>query len=90
MLRTRWQVPQLVLNYRTGSADGISLSFLFVWLVGDVTNLSGKLASRAHLLDCPSQSKYRFYISGSLVSNNSLYLLGIMVGKQRASAHVFR
>ena len=37
-----WQVPQLILNYKTGSADGISLAFLLVWLIGDITNLSGK------------------------------------------------
>lgn len=35
------QVPQLILNYKTGSADGISLAFLTVWLVGDATNLAG-------------------------------------------------
>ena len=40
-----WQVPQLILNYKTGSADGISLAFLFVWLIGDITNLSGKHAT---------------------------------------------
>ncbi|CAD6501677.1 BgTH12-01927 [Blumeria graminis f. sp. triticale] len=34
-------VPQLVLNYRTSSADGISLGFLAVWLIGDIANLSG-------------------------------------------------
>ena len=35
------QVPQLILNYKTGSADGISLAFLTVWLIGDATNLAG-------------------------------------------------
>jgi hypothetical protein len=35
------QVPQLILNYKTGSADGISLAFLTVWLLGDATNLAG-------------------------------------------------
>lgn len=35
------QVPQLYLNYKTGSAEGISLAFLGVWLIGDITNLSG-------------------------------------------------
>lgn len=35
------QVPQLILNYKTGSADGISLAFLTVWLIGDICNLSG-------------------------------------------------
>ncbi|TKA83240.1 hypothetical protein B0A55_02952 [Friedmanniomyces simplex] len=36
-------VPQLVENYQQGSADGISLTFLFIWFVGDVTNLAGAL-----------------------------------------------
>jgi len=36
-------VPQLILNYRLGSADGISLMFLTVWLIGDLANLSGAI-----------------------------------------------
>lgn len=63
VLRLCSQVPQLVLNYRTGSADGISLSFLFVWLVGDLTNLSGEFASRALLLDCCSDILHQTSIS---------------------------
>lgn len=34
-------MPQLILNYKTGSAEGISLAFLTVWLIGDLANLSG-------------------------------------------------
>ncbi|EMC90837.1 hypothetical protein BAUCODRAFT_80709 [Baudoinia panamericana UAMH 10762] len=34
-------VPQLVENYQQGSAEGISLTFLAIWLVGDITNLAG-------------------------------------------------
>ncbi|OAL48885.1 vacuolar membrane PQ loop repeat protein [Pyrenochaeta sp. DS3sAY3a] len=34
-------VPQLIENYKSGSADGISLAFLAVWFVGDITNLAG-------------------------------------------------
>ena len=34
-------VPQLIENYQQGSADGISLTFLFIWFVGDITNLAG-------------------------------------------------
>ena len=34
-------VPQLIENYNNGNADGISLTFLFIWFVGDVTNLAG-------------------------------------------------
>lgn len=37
------QVPQLVENYTSGSAEGISLAFLLVWFVGDVSNLIGAL-----------------------------------------------
>lgn len=34
-------VPQLIENYRQGSAEGISLTFLIVWFIGDITNLVG-------------------------------------------------
>ncbi|KAK7720182.1 hypothetical protein SLS57_005589 [Botryosphaeria dothidea] len=34
-------VPQLIENYKQGSADGISITFLAVWFIGDVTNLAG-------------------------------------------------
>lgn len=36
-------VPQLTENYTQGHADGISLTFLFIWFVGDVTNLAGAI-----------------------------------------------
>lgn len=39
-------LPQLLENYRNGSADGISLAFLFIWFVGDVTNLAGAIWAR--------------------------------------------
>jgi hypothetical protein len=42
------QVPQLIENYKSGSADGISLAFLIVWFIGDITNLAGALW--AHLV----------------------------------------
>ena len=31
----------MIENYKSGSADGISLSFLIVWFIGDITNLAG-------------------------------------------------
>jgi len=34
-------VPQLVENYREGSAEGISLAFLTVWFIGDLANFFG-------------------------------------------------
>lgn len=35
------KLPQLVTNYKSQSADGLSMSFLFIWLLGDITNLAG-------------------------------------------------
>lgn len=35
------KVPQLIENYKCGSAEGVSLSFLTVWLLGDITNFFG-------------------------------------------------
>ncbi|KAI5464497.1 PQ loop repeat-domain-containing protein [Mariannaea sp. PMI_226] len=39
-------LPQLVTNYKSQSADGLSMAFLVVWLFGDVTNLLGALFTR--------------------------------------------
>jgi uncharacterized protein with PQ loop repeat len=36
-------VPQLIENYQQGSAEAISLTFLFIWFVGDVANLAGAI-----------------------------------------------
>ena len=36
-------MPQLVENYKQGSAEGISLAFLVVWFMGDITNLAGAI-----------------------------------------------
>lgn len=33
----------MIENYKSGSADGISLTFLAIWFIGDVTNLAGAL-----------------------------------------------
>ncbi|ORX56306.1 hypothetical protein DM01DRAFT_1320506 [Hesseltinella vesiculosa] len=35
------QLPQVVENYRRGSAQGLSFNFLSIWLAGDVANLIG-------------------------------------------------
>jgi uncharacterized protein with PQ loop repeat len=36
-------LPQLIEQWRVKSADGISIGFLVIWLLGDVTNLAGSL-----------------------------------------------
>ncbi len=40
------QVPQLAENYRRKNAEGISLAFLLVWFLGDVSNLIGAVWAR--------------------------------------------
>ncbi|KXH57113.1 hypothetical protein CSAL01_12354, partial [Colletotrichum salicis] len=32
-------LPQLLTNFKSQSADGLSMGFLIIWLIGDVTNL---------------------------------------------------
>ena len=39
-------IPQLIENYRNGSADAISLGFIFIWFIGDITNLAGAIWAR--------------------------------------------
>lgn len=36
MAKSSHQVPQLLENYKSGSAEGISLAFLTVWFIGDL------------------------------------------------------
>ncbi|KAM3503259.1 hypothetical protein MY11210_008794 [Beauveria gryllotalpidicola] len=36
-------LPQMFANYKAKSADGISITFLVVWMLGDITNLLGAL-----------------------------------------------
>ena len=38
-------IPQLITNYKTKSAEGLSMLFLAVWLFGDIANLCGMLQS---------------------------------------------
>lgn len=38
-------VPQLIENYRNGNSEAISLLFVLVWFLGDITNLLGGLLS---------------------------------------------
>ncbi|KAJ4147848.1 hypothetical protein LMH87_002350 [Akanthomyces muscarius] len=49
-------LPQMFANYKAKSADGLSMAFLVVWMLGDVTNLFGAffthLAPTAIALAC--------------------------------------
>ncbi|KAG5912803.1 hypothetical protein E4U53_005140 [Claviceps sorghi] len=39
-------LPQLIANYKAKSADGLSMAFLIVWLLGDACNLLGALFTK--------------------------------------------
>ncbi|KAG2405474.1 uncharacterized protein HKW66_Vig0047290 [Vigna angularis] len=43
------EIPQIITNYRTKSTEGLSLTFLVTWIIGDVFNLLGCLLEPATL-----------------------------------------
>ncbi|KAI4300978.1 hypothetical protein L6164_034301 [Bauhinia variegata] len=43
------EIPQLITNYKEKSAEGLSLTFLMTWLLGDLFNLSGCMLEPATL-----------------------------------------
>jgi len=51
----RLQVPQVIENYRNGSAQGVSVAFVTIWLLGDIANLIGTTPAGSLQL-------YNFYI----------------------------
>ncbi|KAK5111532.1 hypothetical protein LTR62_004827 [Meristemomyces frigidus] len=64
-------LPQLLENYQAGSADGISLTFLFIWFVGDVTNLAG--AIWAKLVPTVTALAVYFCIADAVLIGQCLY-----------------
>lgn len=38
--------PQIIENFRRGSAEGLSVVFIVVWLLGDVFNIVGAVLQR--------------------------------------------
>ncbi|KAI8364367.1 PQ loop repeat-domain-containing protein [Radiomyces spectabilis] len=54
------QLPQVVENYKIGSADSLSLKFLSIWLAGDLANLIGCILTH--------QRPFQFYLSVYFVS----------------------
>lgn len=84
-------VPQLIENYTQGSADGISLTFLLIWFVGDVTNLAGALW--ASLVPTVTALAVYFCFADSILITQVVYYKYIVKRKEeqkvvRTSAHV--
>ncbi|RFU76919.1 hypothetical protein TARUN_5332 [Trichoderma arundinaceum] len=64
-------LPQMIVNYRAKSADGLSMPFLAVWMIGDVTNLIGGLFT--HLAPTAIVLAVYFCIADFLLISQCLY-----------------
>ncbi len=85
MLMPVTQVPQLIENYQTGSADGISLAFLAVWFVGDLANLLG--AVWAKLVPTVIALAIYFCIADTVLILQCLYYKRVHALKQALEHH---
>ncbi|KAF2206567.1 hypothetical protein CERZMDRAFT_52876 [Cercospora zeae-maydis SCOH1-5] len=75
-------VPQLAENYTNGHADGVSLTFLFIWFFGDITNFAG--AIWAGLVPTVIALAVYFCFLDLILISQCLYYLGVK--KRRAAA----
>ncbi|KAL2828727.1 PQ loop repeat-domain-containing protein [Aspergillus cavernicola] len=75
-------VPQLIENYRNGNAEAISLLFLFVWFLGDITNLAG--SAWAGLVPVIVAIAIYFCLADGVLITQCLYY---RVRNSRAAAH---
>ncbi|PTB68340.1 putative PQ-loop G protein-coupled receptor [Trichoderma citrinoviride] len=64
-------LPQMIVNYRAKSADGLSISFLVVWMIGDATNLVGGLFT--HLAPTAIALAWYFCVADFLLISQCLY-----------------
>ncbi|TFA99597.1 putative vacuolar amino acid transporter YPQ3 [Trichoderma ghanense] len=64
-------LPQMIVNYRAKSADGLSISFLVVWMLGDATNLIGGLFT--HLAPTAIVLAWYFCVADFLLISQCLY-----------------
>jgi hypothetical protein len=72
--------PQILENYRLKSGEGLSVGFVFVWLLGDIFNLAGALM--AGLL--PTVIILAVYVSSMFVHA----VLGILPSYACSTPHV--
>ncbi|KAF2155562.1 PQ-loop-domain-containing protein [Myriangium duriaei CBS 260.36] len=79
-------VPQLIENYRQGSASGVSILFLAVWMLGDITNLIGSIW--ADLVPTVIALAIYFCIADTVLILQCLYYnaLNARAEKRRASS----
>ncbi|KAL7817251.1 7 transmembrane domain protein [Trichoderma gracile] len=80
-------LPQMIVNYRAKSADGLSISFLVVWMIGDATNLVGGLFT--HLAPTAIALAWYFCVADFLLISQCLYYNSINARRaaEAAEAH---
>ncbi|TID15624.1 PQ-loop-domain-containing protein [Venturia nashicola] len=79
-------VPQLIENYTQRSAAGISLAFLSVWFIGDITNLLGALW--AGLVPTVTALAVYFCFADLVLISQCLYYNMINARRNRKLSHV--
>ncbi|OAA72172.1 vacuolar membrane PQ loop repeat protein [Cordyceps fumosorosea ARSEF 2679] len=75
-------LPQMVANYKAKSADGISMTFLVVWMLGDITNLLG--AFFTHLAPTAIALACYFCVADCVLITQCLYYNNL--NRRRAAA----
>jgi hypothetical protein len=76
----------LIENYKQGSAEGISLLFLAVWFVGDITNLTGALLSG--LVPTVIALAVYFCIADTILISQCVYYNVINARRHRKISHL--
>ncbi|KAG0136990.1 PQ loop repeat-domain-containing protein [Tuber indicum] len=64
-------VPQVTENYRNGSAEGVSVAFVTIWILGDIANLIGALWGR--LLSTVIALAIYFCVSDVILLSQTIY-----------------
>ena len=63
-------LPQIIINFVNGSSEGLSLSMILIWTVGDVCNLAGVFLTKA----VSGWSEIRFQIMHNQLLCRSAFL----------------
>lgn len=79
-------VPQLLENFKNGSADGVSTAFLLTWFLGDIANLAGSVW--AGLLPTVIALAIYFCFADFVLLSQVLYYNNLAQHRQRRAALV--
>lgn len=64
-------LPQFIKNYRRKTVEGLSLSFLLIWMLGDASNLAGAILT--HQIATVQFTGIYFVVTGILITLQFLY-----------------